>query len=74
MITHPAPRTTPPTLADAGTPIYDQLLAEHPSLVDRTPWTAAAHTDEAATDTVVIPRLTAPNPWFTPRRPSGAVA
>ncbi|WP_171074883.1 hypothetical protein, partial [Nonomuraea basaltis] len=69
-----APRTTPPVLADAGTPIYDQLLTEHPCVSDRAPWTAAAYTDEASTDTVVIPRIPAPNPWFTPRHPAGAAA
>ncbi|MEU4513158.1 hypothetical protein AB0G05_26990 [Nonomuraea wenchangensis] len=78
MIAH----TAPPTLADAGTPIYDQLLAERPGLFDRAPWhaataaaaAAARDTDQAGIDTAVIPRVTAPNPWFTPRVPSGAAA
>ncbi|MEU4231153.1 hypothetical protein AB0F17_43250 [Nonomuraea sp. NPDC026600] len=74
MIAH----TTPPTLADTGTPIYDQLLAEHPGLFDRAPWDAAAASaaaaDQASIDTAVIPRITPPNPWFTPRIPAGAAA
>ncbi|MGA4995917.1 hypothetical protein [Nonomuraea bangladeshensis] len=76
MIAH----TAPPALADAGTPIYDQLLAESPDLFDRAPWhaataaAAALDTDQAGIDTAVIPRVTAPNPWFTPRVPSGAAA
>lgn len=74
MITHTSPRTAPPTLADAGTPIYDQLLTEHPGVLDRAPWAAAAHTDQAGIDTAVMPRITAANPWFTPRRPAGVAA
>ncbi|MEU6713012.1 hypothetical protein ABZ897_16140 [Nonomuraea sp. NPDC046802] len=76
MIAHTVPRTAPPTLADAGTPIYDQLLTEHPGLFDRAPWTAAAavQPDQPAIDTVVIPRISPPNPWFTPRFPAGAAA
>ncbi|WP_433513869.1 hypothetical protein ACQP2T_61695 [Nonomuraea sp. CA-143628] len=80
MIAHTAPPSAPPTLADAGTPIYDQLLTEHAGLFDRAPWTAATHQDAAAQpdqagiDTAVIPRITAPNPWFTPRLPAGAAA
>ncbi|MFI6637175.1 hypothetical protein ACIBI7_50540 [Nonomuraea fuscirosea] len=76
MITRTASQTPPPTLADAGTPIYDQLLTEHPGLLDRAPWTAAAaaQPDQSGIDTTVIPRITAPNPWFTPRIPAGAAA
>ncbi|MEV0996803.1 hypothetical protein [Nonomuraea sp. NPDC050202] len=77
MITHTAHPATPPTLADAGTPIYDQLLTEHPGLFDRAPWNAAApaaaQPDQAGIDTVVMPRITT-NPWFTPRIPAGAAA
>ncbi|MFI6536708.1 hypothetical protein ACIBHY_29950 [Nonomuraea sp. NPDC050547] len=80
MIAHTAPPSTPPTLADAGTPIYDQLLSEHSGLFDRESWSGVRHRDQAAQpdqtgiDTAVIPRITAANPWFTPRLPAGAAA
>ncbi|MEU4703278.1 hypothetical protein [Nonomuraea dietziae] len=56
MIAAPTARQTPRTLPDAGTPIYDELLAEHPGVFDRA--APAQPADEHDDPTAELPAVT----------------